>query len=548
MLEEVVPHAKHAAILAGSCTILAPFVYTAFFRRMLWSYHIVWAKMFANISRSDANPPEGFYIGSVMLTGLWVGYLLVSFWELNVYLFNAYMLNEPIRNGQPLSASSKDANATLLTGLRAKKDPSRTFAVWEFSIVAAKYPQRRRDIFSDFERQQGPIFASMIEATLNILNEMTTRIIAPSSKSTNIEPPAKAETQSLPRILSPAVPAKIPIFTDGTGADSAGTIDRFTNFMSQEAKRVGTSAQPWSPSMTQGKRLAIEYSQPTLNDLHAKAEAAQQSVLGRYLLTQPTRLINSTILGSPTGNAALMVFASKAATTMLIASLQEDSYGKAVSSLPSVVKVLTRSITILRSHVHQHTNGGIVSRDASKDLAEVVIVYETFKQCLSDLLHAFRMFLTDIGLGIHEVNEAKKTAELGELFSVAGSSNSRNRDAAKSEAAHPQREMEDVSRQKQAADSMRRKAQEQQDKRRVSSEAENKKPQRQQLFTQLEPGSAYQESLRRRRKSISQGADIDINPLLSGSLRRQIDEPFSANDFNSLPAGGLQRRKVSGVR
>ena len=545
---QAMPYAKHAAILAGSCTLLAPFIYTALLRSISWSIHMSFAQHVANISRSDRTPSGAFYIGSVMFTGLWAGFLLVSMWELNVYLFTTYLIDEPMRNGQPLSTASKDPNGTLLTGLRSKKDPTRSFAFWEFHIIAQKNAQRRRDIFSDIERpNQGSMFAAMVGASLNVMNEMIIRITTPNSKTIIPQPPPQDDVPRLPRILSPAVPAKSQIYTNGV-KDSSKTLERITNFVSEEAKRVGNAAQPWSPPVDRGKRLAIEYSKPTVADLNARAEAAQQSILGRYLLTQPTRLINSTILGSPIGNSAVLVFATRAVTDMMIASLQEDTYGKASGSLPAVVKTLTRSISLLRSYVRQHTNNGIVSQKSSKELQDVLMVNETFKHCLSELLHSFRMFLTDIGLGIQEVNEAKRTTELGPLFEIAGAGQNESREnSADSHNSDHHRDMDEIGEQGQNTEAteqdQRRK---QKSKSNASNEQQSKRPK--QLFSQLEPGSAYQRSLRIRRQSIGQGADFEINPLLAGNVRKTIDEPHATSNYNTVPSGGLQRRKMTEVR
>jgi len=568
MLGTVLSLAQPAATLSAVASSTAPFLYTALFRRSLWSWHIWWAKVFANIARSDADPPHGFYIGSILGRAFIFGTFLSLTWQLNIVLFQLFMLKEPTKDGKLLSSSSRDPNGTLLHGLNAKRDLVKTFAFWELEIIANTDHDRRKHIFADFERpNQAPMLTQMLNAALGVLKSIESRIKL-------LDPPPKAPASAsgvqddnaahhLPRLLPTAVPAKNQIYqpvNPGVGDSRAG---RLVNYASHEAKLIGSSPNPWSPPLHKTKQLAIEYSSPTIKDLQSRAEAAQQSPLGRYLLTTPVRLIKSAILGTPNSNPALTLSAVNSVTAMLLASLTEDTFGKAVHGVPLIVQALTTTIFATEGFVHKHTNGGVVSSSDARRLGEVVVVHEQLQTSLRELLSAFQIFLSDVGLSIRDLNDARRAAERRDLFRVvqpaeASSSGSKGPHDGPNRAGGPagnKPEMQEVNEEQQRGQEIRQ-GQEQHARRRRNQRAEEEvdtdrsRPGR--LFSQLDQGSSYQASMRERRKSIGKSDGLDSNPITAGSRAANgsvgmSENPFRARDFNSLPAGGLQKRRTTKV-
>ncbi|KAK5948519.1 hypothetical protein OHC33_010415 [Knufia fluminis] len=555
---------KQAGILSTVATIIGPFLYTAFFRRTLWSWHIWWAKVFANIARSGADPPTGFYIGSIMGRAWIFGAFLSVTWQLNILFFRTFMLREPTKDGRPLSTFSKDPNGTLLHGLNAKRELVKTFAFWELEVISKTCPDRRKDIFSDFERpSQGPMFSQMLDAALEVFKSIESRMKV-------LDPPPKISTSTtdmkggqdpdhLPRLLPNAIPARNQIHQPVNPAVGDSRAGRLFNYAAHEAKLIGSSPNPWSPPLDRTKQLAIEYGSPKLRDLQARAEAVQQSPLGRYMLTTPTRLIKSAILGTPNGNPALTLSAVKSITTMLVASLTEDTFGKAVQGVPSTVQTLSTTIFAIERFVHSHTNGGVVSPSGAKELGDVVIVHSQLKASLRELLSAFQVFLSDVGLSIRDLNDARRAAEERELFRTvqpqepsAGSEGPHDRSNSENGTTKSRREMEEVNETQEQRQQERQQQDQQARRRRRQQESEEtntdqSRPGR--LFSQLDRGSTYQASMRERRKSVGRGDVQDANPLAAGSRRANgsagmSENPFGARDFNSLPAGGLQRRRV----
>ena len=555
---------KTAGIAAGAASSLGPFLYNGVFRSTLWSWHITWAKLFASIARSEAVPPDSLYVGEIMLSAFVWSALLSVTWQLNFHLFDALMPQEPTVHTKPLSAASKDPNGTLLHGMKAKLDLTKTFTFWEFDLIANKHFERRKDIFSDFDRPSQPaVFIQMLHAGLDVVKSVQARMTelttpqtpAPVTNPQNISVDDK-DVQRLPKILPNARAINAPIFQQGSNP-SGSLAERAGTYVANEAKIFGSSSNPWSPPVERTKQLAIEYSSPTIEDLKSRAEAYQQSPLGRYLLTSSIRLIKSAVLGTPTANPALTLHAISGITAFLVASLDEDTFGRAVQGVPPTVQTFTSTIFAIESFVHNHTNGGKVARKEATELKEVAILLKSLKAALRTLLDKFQGFLNDIGLSIRDLNDARKAAEDRELFEVISASKPAaegdgHRQATNGTKQTGSREMEEVGarrqsghRQQQEQQQQSQPQQDQRQRRRISTkdqeaeDADRSRPGR--LFAQLDSGSAFS-SVRERRKSVGK----ESNPLItrsSSSGGEMAENPFGARDFNSLPAGGLQRRR-----
>lgn len=415
--------AQAAASFSFVSTLTTLLCYSLVFRRPLWHFTMTFAKAFANIARSDAEPPSSFYFGGVILKAAFIGFLLSMTWQLDNLLFEVFMVTAPIKNALPLSASSKDPNGTLLNGLTRKSDLIKTFAFWELYIISESHPMRRKDIFADIERpSSAPMSSLMVNAGIDVINSIERRVAQldpPPGVLANKDMPttANGEVQRLPRLLPSAVPAKNPISIPNNPTSADSGLDRVGSYISHEARVLGSSPNPWSPPVQKGKQLAIEYSSPVAQGIRSRAESIQQSPVARFLMTSPVRLIESIVLGTPTGNATLHVHAVQSVTNLLVASLNEDTYGKAVSSVPPAIQAMTKSIFNIEHVIRKHTNGVVTQADA-RNLQEVLMVHSCTKTCLKTLLEKFGSFLRDVGLSIRDLNEAQKAAEDRQLFEI----------------------------------------------------------------------------------------------------------------------------------
>jgi nucleoporin NDC1 len=396
-------------IAVAPSPILGPFIYTLFLRQTFWWMHLQLAKPFFNISRADARP-TGYPPCNPLLIGrtLVAEYLLVVTWETTTLLFSTYLVQEPLKKEQPLSAASKDPNGTIVTGLKAKREVVKTFAFWELAIIAQRFPERRKAIFADIERPDGARWPQMLHLALDVVQGIQRRIIPPALTA----PVASAQNDSatevvrLPRIV-PDVDTE-PILLNPPKPQTVG--EQVEAVVGNSLKWVGQSKEPWSPPVQKVKGL-LQYAKPPGGDVESDKGLVKpwwsflQISPVRWLFScTPERKVNALVLGSPYGNAALLTDAINGVTKMLVASLSEDVYGKAISGVPEAVRVFTGAINAIEGLLQQSDE----LHEAEIDEANAVLQY--LKSGLTELLSAFQLYLSDVGLGISELNAAKKAA------------------------------------------------------------------------------------------------------------------------------------------
>jgi nucleoporin NDC1 len=423
----IIPIFRRSFFTTGISAILGPFVYSLCFRRFLWWFNLMFAKLWFNIPRSDARP-SGYPPASLsmMLRSFVLGFLLVLTWEISAFLFSALMMQQPLKKGQPLSAASKDPNGTLLNGIKAKNDIVRTFAFWELALIARSFPERRKAIFADIERKEGTCWAQMQVAALDVIRAISLRTNPPDPATQRELTLQKAaangsttQINALPQIAPPLSNKNIM-----TSAMPPRTqTEKLQSISGSIAKSLGQSPRPWSPPVTKIKGV-LENTRPAgfSNDQVAKFWKDKWSALqaspigwilswiGGFLNIPRQQKINAVILGSEYASTALIIDSIESLTRMLVASLSDDVYGKAISGVPQAVRALANAVTSIEDFVQKNGTG------LDGKLEEVEVVVGRLKAGLAELLSAFQLYLSDVGLGIVELRDARHAAEKRSLI------------------------------------------------------------------------------------------------------------------------------------
>lgn len=381
---------------AGIWIALGPFLYSLLFRQILWRSHLAFAKLWFNLSRADAYPSGYPPLGIPYLTQSYLaGVFLLFTWAISKSLFLIYFTQEPTKVGLPLSASSKDPNGTLLMGLKAK-GIVKTFAFWELTIIAQKHKDRRQAIFEDIERPTGPMWPQMLQSGLKVLQDIELRIIGPPPK------PAVAGQQQQIKTM----PSIVPQLSDQSATPAKPKPTLRQMIVEETIGQVVSDKNPWRPPVEQTTKAVesvfLGYFSPPFKSFIVKTLTSLPSSATSLFITSNSAKINATVLGSPTGNEALIVDVIESITKMLLASLSEDTYGKATPTVSETVRTFTKTLTSIESFVEVNkvgTNGRI---------EEVEIIVERLRAGLRELLAAFQIYLLDVGLGIADLNQAKK--------------------------------------------------------------------------------------------------------------------------------------------
>ena len=404
---------QRTAIVSAVTSLLTVLPYTVLLRRPFWSVHLMWAKLFFKISRSDARP-TGYppSTPSLIFTSFLLGFLLVLTWELTSLLFTVFIIQPPIKAGVPLSANSKDPNATLLNGLQAKRDIVKCFAFWELAIIAQTLPDRRKLIFADITRAGGPCWSQMLETSLDVLRGINTRIADANNSTTrsattqrSIANDSGRDVSVLPKIAQ--LPSTRPIVAGATPPRTSG--EKMESILASSIKQFGQSPKPFMVRETSTAQKAQHYLDgymAVVTNTHDQWwEKLGKSPAARLFMTSKAQTINSIILGTPYASTAVIVDAVDSMTRMLVASLSEDTYGKVVSGVPETVRTYAQTILAIEGFVQSQAG----SLDGG--LEDVENVVARLKIGLKELLSAFQLYLTDQGLSVMDYKEANKAAE-----------------------------------------------------------------------------------------------------------------------------------------
>ena len=400
----------YCATVSGATALAAPFIYGLFVRQWLWRFHLTFAKLFWNLSRANARP-TGYPPSNpkLILRSFWLGLLLMSLWMAITVIFHFLLDQEPLKKGLPLSVGSKDPNGTLLTGLRAKRCVVKTFAFWELAFISEKQPERRKAIFADIERPDGPCWASMQEAALNVVRQIDSRIAA-TNPAPVATPPQQAKIEKLPSIV-PQISTEQIILDSPKGSTPQKQAQAL---IAASAKMIGQSAHPWSPPVDKVSAELYNRVAPTVKAASQWRATVDRSRIGWFFTRTRERKIKTTIVGAPHCESAVIVDAISSVTKMLVASLSEDAYGKVNKGVPDVVKTFTKTINSIETYVQSLGNGV----DAAQ-IEDVLIIHDFLKASLAELLSAFQMYLSDVGLGVRELNDAKNAAKKLPLVGAA---------------------------------------------------------------------------------------------------------------------------------
>lgn len=249
--------------------IVGPFVYMILLRSVAWSWTLYFAKIFWNFPRSAATPPG--YLPPLHLSLFYrsalSGALLLILWETSNLLFSTFLSQGPLAKGQPLTNGAKDPNGSLLNGLKAKKETVLTFAFWELCLISQEYPDRRKEIFKDIDREGGTAWTQILKTSEGIIKGITSRIDEfqnPQPAASKQPEPAKAATtdtdtttataiQTLPR-LTPA-PKEEQIFLSSPKPNTQ--TQKFEAAFGSLARSYG-QAHAWTPAAQSKARSAFE--------------------------------------------------------------------------------------------------------------------------------------------------------------------------------------------------------------------------------------------------------------------------------------------------
>lgn len=443
-----------SVIIGFSMAILGPVLYMIFLRRTAWSWTLYFAKLFWNFPRSAADPPGLLPPSNIMfhIRAATSGSLLVMLWQISNFLFSAFLGQAPLKKGKPLTNGAADPNGSLINGLKSRKETVLAFAFWELCLISQEFPDRRKEIFMDIDRSGGSAWSQILKASEDVLNGITTRIqeyqdpqppIKGAADGQQDPGPKKQEmVQTLPRITQPSKNENILLASPKPNTRS----EKFEAAFGPVAKSYGQS-QDWTPAAKARARAAINHASNVLLSPEQRrtiSNSAQElklltsppsasgppNPLIQQLMKSPigfpfrqsfSNRLRGIVLGSPHSKLAAIIDATESVKCLLIASLEEDQFGKVQADVPSVVRLFTKIIMTLESFAGKDglkphwSDVDSISADGvqpSRSVEQVDIVIDALKNGLSELLGAFSLYLNEVGVVGQDLQLAREAAKI----------------------------------------------------------------------------------------------------------------------------------------
>ncbi|KAL4937538.1 hypothetical protein BDV06DRAFT_226845 [Aspergillus oleicola] len=443
-----------SSIVAAIC----PVAYIFFLRRRAWGYTMSMAKLFWDFPRSAADPPGLILPVKPLLVGrtMFSGALLVICWQTTNLFFSIFLSQEPLKRGQPLTAEAKDPNGSLLNGLKAKKETVRAYAFWELCFISQQFPDRRKAIFSDIDRDGGSAWTQILQSATEVITGISARINAHTATPAGSKPsPAATKSDpvlhTLPRLTDPVQEGNIfaaspkstsaqgkltdgfsstlrslgesPDWTPKARARARGVFDRASSSLLSPERKQRLLASSQDLKLLTGSAPAGSAQPENINPF--LANLLRSPIIGSLIRQPYARRLSAIVLGSPTASLSSIIDAIESLTALLIASLNEDPYGKVQSDVPAIVRLFTETTVTLETFAH----GGLdvhwadasfppssdpAAQDAARRVDDVELVIESLKGSLSSLLQAFAPYFRDIGLVGKGLREAREAAGVGE--------------------------------------------------------------------------------------------------------------------------------------
>ncbi|PGH07882.1 nucleoporin NDC1 [Blastomyces parvus] len=471
-IRKAVPQVLYDAVIRSLATaVVGPFIYMLFLRRIAWSWVLSFAKLFWNFPRSAADPPgliPPLHI-LLLLRAATSGVLLVTLWQVSNLLFSTFLGQAPLKKGQPLTNESKDPNGSLINGLKAKRDVVQTFAFWELCLIGQQFPERRKAIFADIDRNGGSAWTQILGASTNVIKGITARInehqnptalpptdssIASGKTSDSSNMNGQPTTiHTLPRLTSPPKEDNIFLASSkpttrpekfesafGSVAKSYGQSPDWTPAARNQARNILNRATTAVLSPEQKKRISASAQELKLltNSSSSSSTSGRprthplihqflSSLVGLPFRQSYARRLRIIILGTPYASLSPIIDAVESLTRLLIASMAEDQFGKVQADIATVVRLFTETVMTLESftgagegglNVHwtdvdfPPADAGMEIQKKARRVEEVEMIKEALRGGLAELLEAFKLYLDDVGIRGKELRMAREAAGL----------------------------------------------------------------------------------------------------------------------------------------
>lgn len=288
--------------------------------------------------------------------------------------------------------------------------------MWEFAFIARDYEVRRKAIYEDIDRKDGPMWSQVYAICLDVIRSIETRVDNYGKSPAPVQATALTTVNEKRRTTQPLKQDAI-----------LQSTPQKKSFRNEVEKVVGQVAiAPGQPSqLSPLAKKAMATAKEKLLELQKEATGTDDTQglfedLALRVLSTPlgwpfrqefNRRLAAVVLGSPYGEPSLYINAINALSLLAVHSLQEDKYGNVQRDVATIL----RTFTTVTSKLESFKNGFPVhwtDVEKNKTSAEVDAILEALREGLKQLIQAFGPYARDLRLSLTDIRLAKEAARI----------------------------------------------------------------------------------------------------------------------------------------
>ncbi|KAH6651558.1 nucleoporin protein Ndc1-Nup [Truncatella angustata] len=390
------------------------------FRRSAWGWAMFFLRPFYNLPKTNIPPAHAPWSIWMLSRSVVAGTLLCILWNFSNEAFTVNLAKKPLKSAQPITSESKDPNGSLLNGLKSKKARISAFAMWELALISRDFDARRKAIFEDIDRKDGPMWSQIYQLCLGPIKALEKRI---DDYGKPPAPPAAAQQPAVPsqpraKIVEPPASANI-----WERAPPPKTIqDSVGKWVADVANTPGK--KPADTLVPLAKKTVADVRDSLLTKQqqeHLNQEGIVGMFQGVFKVVLPTRLgwlfrqtysrrIRTAVLGTPYGDASLLVNSAYALSRLAVASLAEDNYGNVHRDVPTIIRTFTTLIKKLEVFL-ENFPAHWTDASGKRQSADVEEVLDALKESLARVVKDFEKYSSDLKLSRTDLRLAKEAAQ-----------------------------------------------------------------------------------------------------------------------------------------
>ncbi|CAK7213019.1 hypothetical protein SCUCBS95973_001657 [Sporothrix curviconia] len=418
-------------LLISACTralvglVTSLIVYTFFLRPFAWRFTLALFRPFFSLPKSSLPPMVKPYFSTwnYLPRCFQAGFLFTLLLVISNAAFSIFLVNEPLKDGKPLTADSKDSNGSLLNGLKSKKDKIKAFSTWELAFIARDFPDRRVAIYTDIDRKNGSTWTQICKLCLEVVKTLENRIDPPAAAapgatgtSTSVD---DGSTPEVKRLTRPVRDEPILVATPQKKKSFSSEMEKMVNKVAIDPQN-SPRLSPLTKQVLQDARKRLQDVQRDISgpeNPNSSLQNVARQILSLPVVGWPFRLtfqnrITAAVLGGPYGEASVYVNAINALSLLAVHSLQEDKFGNVQRDVATIIRELTRvtrKLDSFKASFPLHWT----DVEARRVCPEVDDILDALKDGLTDLIASFGTYSRDLRLSQTDMRLAEEAATAG---------------------------------------------------------------------------------------------------------------------------------------